>query len=253
MVTEMIRQFRKKLANGLVLGPFSKSMDPAFVEAMGHAGMDYVILDLEHGPNDVTTLADLIRAAEVAGLLPIVRVRSDEQIGQALDLGAGGVQVPHVAGAERARKVIEEARFAPLGRRGVCRYVRAADYSAKDRFAYFREANEAVIVLQVEGTEGLANLDGILGVEGVDVIFVGVYDLSQSLGIVGQVEDPRVSGKLVEIRDRCRERGIAVGTFVESVEAARRWHAMGLSYLSYSVDVGIFTDACRQIAQGVKG
>ncbi len=253
MADDLIRAFRQKLADGLVLGPFSESMDPMFIEATGHAGMDYVILDLEHGPNTIATLGDLVRAAQVAGVLPIVRVSRDEQIGKALDLGAGGVQVPHVTSAERARAVLDAARFAPEGHRGVCRYVRAADYSAKERFAYFREANEAVIVLQVEGTEGLANLDDILTVKGVDVIFVGVYDLSQSLGVVGQVDHPKVTEALESIAAKCRERGVAVGTFVEDVATARQWHAKGLAYLSYSVDVGIFVDACRDIAAGVHG
>jgi len=254
MMTEMVRQFKKRLAEGRVVGVFSKTSDPAFIEVMGHGGFDYVIIDLEHGPNSVETAQNLIRASEVSGIVPIVRVKEKNisVMGEVLDIGAGGVQVPQVESAEDAKAVIRRVKFSPAGMRGVCGFVRAAHYSAKDTFRYFKEANETVVILQIEGTEGLKNLEPILDVEGIDVVFIGPYDLSQSLGVPGKIDDPSVTGKMNEIVKRCIERNIAVGTFVDTMENARRWIDLGVRYISYSVDVGLFYEKCVEVAEAIR-
>ena len=128
MNTKSIRTFRRKLARGPVFGPFSKTSDAGIIETIGMAGFDFVILDREHGPNTLETVQQLIRAAELHGLFPVVRVpdTSETAIGQALDIGAGGIQVPQVSTPEQATEVVRAARFAPAGRRGVCRFVRGA-------------------------------------------------------------------------------------------------------------------------------
>jgi 4-hydroxy-2-oxoheptanedioate aldolase len=164
--TALIEQFGKQLSEEAVLGPFSKTSDPAIVEMMGLAGFDFVILDMEHGPASMLTVQSLIRAAELRSVLPIVRTAegADWQIGAVLDSGAGGVQIPHVSTAAQAATMVDHARFAPEGMRGVCRYVRAADYSSQDKFDYLKAANRALLIVQVEGSEGLANLGRIAAV-----------------------------------------------------------------------------------------
>lgn len=251
MGTQLIQRFRQKLSREAVIGPFAKTSDPALVEAMGLAGMDFVVLDLEHGSNDICSLGGLIRAAECGGALPIVRVNEDSQIGRSLDQGAAGVQVPNVDSVDRARQVVEQAKFAPEGLRGVCRYVRAADYSAIDKDEYFPSANQALVVLQVEGATGLAALPEITAVPGVDVVFIGVYDLSQSLGMVGQIDHPDVLAGLAQAAELGRAQGVAVGTFVESLSAARRCRDQGIHYLGYSVDVGLMLGVCQGIVHSL--
>src|SRR5690554_905406 len=105
-----------------VYGPFMKTGDPAFVEIVGHAGFDFVILDLEHGPSNELALQNLIRGAQIANLCPIVRVSKLDEvlIGRALDVGAQGVQIPQVTTSEEAVIAVKAAKFAPLGERGVC-------------------------------------------------------------------------------------------------------------------------------------
>ena len=176
-----------------VFGIFSKVCDPAFVEAVGLGGFDFVILDLEHGPVSTENLQHLIRAAEVGGVTPIVRVKEAPLsiIGEVLDIGAAGVQVPQVRDSETARTILQAAKFAPDGARGVCRFVRAAGYSRVERSAYFTRANESLVVIQLEGLEALTNLDAILDTPGIDVVFVGPYDLSQSLDFRGRSTIPR--------------------------------------------------------------
>ena len=245
----IIREFKEKLKGDGAIGVFSKTSDPAFIEAMGYAGMDYVIIDLEHGPNSVQSVQNLIRGAQVSGLMPIVRVKEScaSVQSEVLDIGAGGIQVPQITTKAEAEAVIKRTKFSPVGERGVCRFVRATNYSAKDRFEYFKDANDTVIILQIEGQEGIDNLDDIISVNNVDVIFIGPYDLSQSLGVSGQIDHPLVEKKMLEIVKKCSDRGVTVGTFVDTVENAKKWKALGVKYISYSVDMGIFYEAVKEI------
>jgi 4-hydroxy-2-oxoheptanedioate aldolase len=246
---------REAMSQRVVVGTFSKSSDPAFIEIIGHSGFDFVVLDLEHGPNSVQSLQNLIRAATVTDLLPIVRVREQNPslISQVLDVGAGGIQVPNISGKGDAQGVVQASRFAPQGMRGVCRFVRAADYSSLDRYDYFARANTTLIVLQLEGAEALRNIRDILTVPGVDIIFIGPYDLSQSLGVPGDVDNPRVTEAMSRIAEECLKHNVVVGTFVDTIEGARKWCAAGVKYLCYSVDVGLFTEKCRETVHSLRG
>jgi len=248
------QRFRKLISQRSVVGTFSKSQDPAFIEIIGHAGFDFVVLDLEHGPNTVLSLQNLIRAAEVTDLVPIVRVKEDTPslISEVLDVGAAGIQVPKISSSKEAEEVLQAARFIPLGMRGVCRFVRAADYSSLDRYEYFARANTTVIVMQLEGVSAVENLQEILSVPGWDIAFIGPYDLSQSLGVTGQVDDPRVTQMMKTVVDECVKRNVVVGTFVDTIEEARKWSAAGVKYLCYSVDVGLFAEKCHEIVRSLR-
>ncbi len=249
MQTDTLHAFKRRLASGPVYGPFSKATDPAFVEAAGYAGFDFIILDLEHGPAGTQALQNLIRGAEVAGVVPIVRVKEAPRtlIGEVLDIGAAGVQVPQISTADEARAAVAAAKFGAGSGRGVCRFVRAARYATTPGSEYLERANEALVVLQLEGRRALDNLESIISVSGIDVVFIGPYDLSQSLGHPGEVEHPEVVQAIEKIVRSCQARGVTVGTFVDTPESAERGLAAGIRYLSYSVDLGIFTEACRNL------
>lgn len=247
--------FKEKLAEGkAVYGPFMKAMDAAFVECSGYAGFDFVILDMEHGPAGFSGLQHLIRAAEVSGILPVVRTydSSEVAIGRVLDLGAKGIQVPQVRSASEAREVVKAARFFPDGERGVCRFVRAAHYSAIPQEEYFRKANQSLVILQIEGVQAINELDEILQVEGFDILFVGPYDLSQSLGVPGQVSHTLVIKAIESITEKAHAAGVVLGVFCDTPESAALWRKAGIQYLSYSVDVGIYTEACMSIIHKLK-
>lgn len=249
MRTEVIRKAINKMESGSVIGVFMKSTDPAFVEAAGLAGMDFVILDLEHGPSSFKELENNLRASEVSEMLSVVRLPNidESNIGHALDAGADAIQISQIETSEQARQVVELAKFHPQGMRGVCRFVRAAKYSNQEKQQYFKAANETLIILQVEGITAINNIDDILLVEGIDVIFIGPYDLSQSLGIPGLIEHPKVIEKVKDILLKANRNGKKLGIFVENDDQLRYWKKMGIQYLAYSVDVGIFSEACKQI------
>lgn len=249
----MINAFKNKLSHGVV-GIFSKTEDPAFIEVMGYSGVDFAIIDLEHGPNTIRSAQNLIRAAEISGLFPIIRTAEGQfpMISAALDIGALGVQIPQISTKEDALRAVQAAKFSPAGERGVCRFVRAAKYSSKDRKDYFADANECLVILQIEGLEGIQNLDAIVEVEGIDVIFIGPYDLSASVGVVGDIDNPLVEEKMLEIIQKCKEKNIIVGTFTDTIQNARKWRDCGVQYIAHSVDVGLFHEALKNLMSDIK-
>jgi 4-hydroxy-2-oxoheptanedioate aldolase len=242
-------RFRKQLENGQCVGIFSKTTDSGMVEAAGHSGLDFIILDMEHGPIGQETLHHHVRAADNTRMASIVRVNGHDpdMIGSVLDSGADGVQVPNISTAAQARQAVAAARYHPDGNRGVCRFVRAADFGTLNRDEYLENANKTIIVLQVEGLEGIGNLDEILEVPGFDVLFVGPYDLSQSVGKPGQVDDPGVLKLIGEIAAKAEKKGVALGVFTDTNEAIRAMAAAGFSYLAHSVDQNIFSKACSGV------
>lgn len=247
---DSLKAFRNKISNGEnVYGMFMKTNDPMFVEAVGISGFDYVILDMEHGPVTIENQQNNIRAAEARNTVPIIRLkdRGENTIGKALDIGAYGIQVPQIKNAEEAKRVVKFAKFYPYGMRGVCRFVRAADYSNMDRYEYFEGSKDILIILQLEGIDAIKNLDEILEVNGIDILFIGPYDLSQSLGIPGQVNNPVVVNAMKDIVKKAKEKGKVIGTFVDTFEDLKMWREIGVQYLSYSVDVGVFIDACKSL------
>ena len=246
--------FKQQMDSDCVIGIFSKTNDGSFIESSGKSGIDFCILDMEHGPVSYEHLPNLIRACECTDTLPIVRVADncEEYISKALDLGAAGIQIPQISNKTAAEKAIQYAKFYPQGNRGVCRYVRAAEYSSLEKSQYFKEANKAMIILQIEGIEGIQNLDEILSVPGIDIIFIGPYDLSQSLGLPGNVHHPKVIEQMKLIVKKAQNANVAVGTFVDTSKDALYWKSLGVKYIANSVDVGIFYSACRAIVTSIK-
>ena len=238
-----------------VFGPFMKFTDPAAVEIMGFAGFDFVIIDAEHGPISMENAQNMIRAAESVNITPIIRVGNNDEslILRALDIGAQGIEIPQINSKSDAVRAVKSVKYSPQGERGVCRYVRAANYSSMDKFKYFESANkETMIIAHIEGVEGINNLDEILSVSGIDVIFIGPYDLSQSLGIPGQVNNSLVVEKMKEVVLKCKENKVAAGTFADDVETAKLWISLGVQYMAFSVDVGILYDISKTIVNKLK-
>lgn len=245
--------FRDRLLNGeTVVGTF-QLLDSAMVsEMIGVAGMDFVVYDQEHGPLGAETTLELAAAAQNRGVAPIVRVRANEEaeIQRALDIGSAGVQVPQVETEADARAAVDAARFDPLGSRGLSQYVRAGDYWGSD--TYTEDQNEdVVLVVQVEGERGVENIEDILDVEGIDAVFLGPYDLSQSLGIPGQVTHERVEGLMEDVCERAAEAGVAVGAFADTPAIANRWIDAGVQYVTLGVEAGLFTEHLSSLAADV--
>jgi 4-hydroxy-2-oxoheptanedioate aldolase len=170
---------------------------PQIVESAAGMGFDWVLIDCEHGTVGLESMELMVMAAEASGVTPIVRPRTNaaEDILQAMDRGAQGVQVPHVNTAAQARAAVEAVKFHPQGRRSLAAGTRAAGYGFRGSSGEFvAEANRQTLVcVQIEDEEALPNLDDMLRVSGVDVFFIGPSDLSQSMGHPGNPKAPVVA------------------------------------------------------------
>lgn len=246
---DSVERFKKAMDSERgALGPFMIATDPALIEAAGYAGYDFVLLDMEHGTTTFQTLPQLIRAANIAGVCPVVRVPrgSDIWIDQALDVGAGAVMVPQVDTAEEARRVVRAAKFSPVGERGTCRFVRSAGFGAVAGKNYFSKAQDTVVIIQAEGRKAVENLDEILDVPGIDVIFVGPYDLSSSLNHVGEIDHPEVIQCIQGIIAKAAAKNVKLGCFADTVEAGIRWRDLGVKFIGYSCDTYLFMRAAQK-------
>jgi len=247
---------KNKMKQGdFCVGPFIKAGSSAMIEVTGHAGLDFALLDLEHGPCSFESLEHQILAAERVGIAPIVRVEgiSESAIIRPLDKGAAGILVPHVSTRKMADDVVRFASFAPRGERGMDVYCRAAQFGHTPKADYFKRANEeTLIAIQIEGAEGVKNLDDILGTDGVNVVFVGPYDLSQSLGLPGEVDHPQVIEQVERIVEKVKRADRHVGIYVDDIATAKKWIALGIQFIALSVDTAIYYQACKAIAGALR-
>lgn len=237
-----------------VYGPFCKIQDPTIVELAALSGFDFIIIDMEHGSHDIVSIQNMIRAAEAKGIEAVVRVTQNNEtlILRLLDIGVKCIQVPQISTVKDAQKVVQYTKFYPLGNRGMCRYVRAADYTKTSGLNYFKETNNTITtIIHIEGLKGIENLEEIVKVDGIDIIFLGCYDLSQSCVVPGEINHPKVLEAMKKAISIAKTNGKMIGTFTESFENAKMWKELGVQYISYAVDVGIFLDAFKGIVSGL--
>jgi 4-hydroxy-2-oxoheptanedioate aldolase len=220
------------------------------------AGFDFIVLDGEHGripPADIYPLLMAAKAAK-AGIAVYYRLAgtSARDAALAMDEAVDGIIVPQVSFANQLRPIIAACRFAPEGERGVHPAVRAARYGLRPHGDYLTGANrESVIVAQVEGEAALQNLPEILNCPGLNGIFVGPYDLSQSLGIPGQVEHPLVTKALADIAQAAQQSGIPFGSFAGTAAAVKQATKLGYSFLGVSIDTLLISRAMHSLVSSL--
>ena len=232
---------------------------PGIAKLCETAALDFVILDMEHGPLDIRQIAGLIARFKATPITPIVRIPSSEYhfVARVMDAGAQGIMAPNVRTPEQARMLNDAMRYAPDGNRGLGLGVSHNDFVRPDSLAYMAEANASnILICQVESREAVADLDQIATVPGVDCLWVGHMDLSQSMGIVEQFQHPEFLAAMRRVTKTARDRGLFAGIQPGSLGQAREWMEMGFNLISYSTDIGIYgaglvseLDAARGVAE----
>jgi 4-hydroxy-2-oxoheptanedioate aldolase len=239
-------KLKKKLKEGgRVFGTWSMLSSPSVMNVIGEAGLDFVIIDMEHGPMSVETAEYQIYATEAAGASAIVRLGeiNENLILRVLDMGSLSVLMSHVATVEDASRVVAAAKYFPDGTRGLSPFTRNHGYSDERIAEKMQYANEQVFVgVLVEGEEGLANLDGIARVKGLDMIYLGIYDLSQSLGIPGQLRHPKLLKHLEDCVQIIEANGLAAGSVAPDYDYLKKLFDAGFRFLSYRVDCAILRE-----------
>lgn len=246
---------KKKLAEGKpVLGMWNIIPSPALVEIFAVAGMDFLILDMEHGPFGLGELDACVRACEGAGCSPVVRVPGPAQftIQSVLDLGVHGVIVPQVTDAGSTRDALRCMQYAPEGIRGYNPFTRAAGYAgaATNQAGKLNNAFSLKSII-IENRSSAEGIDAILEIEELDMVYIGVYDLSVALGCQGNTHDPRVTSFLEQAVQKCRAAGKAAGMMVRSEEEIGKALSLGANFLVYSVDSFFIQQAAAGVVQSL--
>lgn len=222
-----------------VFGCFVRYADAGLIEMIGYQPWDFLVFDAEHGTIEPRECEHLVRAAELRGVTPIVRVTANRPdiILRFLDTGAQGAHIPWVNSASEAALAVRSIKYLPQGQRGLAG-VRAADYGQDQPLAaYVERANaETLVVLQVETAEAVERLPEILAVPGIDVIFIGPTDLSNSLGRPGDLQHPIVQSTIQRIVDAVVSSQSALGIMVNSMAAAREWQERGARYITITLE-----------------
>ena len=241
---------RKLSEQSCVFGTFCGIASASVIEILGLAGFDFAVIDREHGSFSLPETENLIPAAASTGISPLVRVANVDptSVRLPLDMGAAGIHVPQIESAAMAEAVVRAALFHPRGERGLHPAVRNASYGMQPLPEYLSEKNEdTCLVLHLEGHSALQQLDQILAVEGYDVLFIGPYDLSHSLGIPGEVNHPLVKEAMHRIVEAARRAGKHSGTYCGTAEAAAEWREAGVTYLAVSMDSSLLLSAARSL------
>ncbi len=219
------------------------------------AGLDFVLLDMEHGGLELERLADLIAWLKATPIAPIVRVPAAHYhfIARVMDMGALGVMCPNVENAEQAKTLVDAVKYGPLGKRGLGLGTAHNDYVMPQPDEYLKHANASTTVIcQIESTKGLENLDAIAAVAGVDILWVGHFDLTQSMGIVAQFDHPRFLEALRQVPAAARRHGKAAGIQPGSREQASAWRKAGYNVISYGSDIAVYRGALAAAVGAVR-
>jgi 4-hydroxy-2-oxoheptanedioate aldolase len=227
------------------------------VECIAISGFDFAIYDMEHGNIDFLALEALMRAGEGKGLKSVVRVQENNPalIMRALDLGAAAILVPSVSSSVVASRAVEAAKYAPLGSRGACPFIRAGGYLVRDWSAYSEKANnETQLIVLIECKKGIENLEEIISTKGVDGFMIGPFDLSVSLGLPGQVGHPLIEDIFDEsarlaVKHGKEFYGVDFQVNKEGVsEMLPRWRERGINTIVSGADKAVIMQGFSEIS-----
>jgi 2-dehydro-3-deoxyglucarate aldolase/4-hydroxy-2-oxoheptanedioate aldolase len=228
---------------------------PGIGRLSAEAGAEFAVFDMEHTGWTLETIKMLVATSRGLDLVPVVRppVTDYHHLAHLMDVGAMGLLVPLVNSAEQIRFAIECATYPPRGKRGCAFAMTHDDYKGGDLSAKMRHANENLLTIaQIETAEGLANVDAIAAVEGVDALWIGQFDLTTSLGIPGQFDHPKFLDATKRVLDACRRHGTAATLAVMDVDQLCAGPANGFRMLVYAADLWIYQQALRRCFRAIR-
>lgn len=246
---------KHRLAQGEVLHGIWLGLANAYTaEIAATAGFDWLLIDGEHAPNDIRSMSAQVAVIAGRGPAPIIRLRDDNPAGikQVLDIGAQSLLIPMVESADQALRALRASRYAPEGFRGVgSALARASGFSAIADYVPTANA-EICLIVQVESVAGLAALDDILAVKGLDGVFIGPADLAADMGFAGDTSHPKVRAAVLEALARIRAAGLAAGVLATDPAFIADCKAAGANFVGVGIDVTLFAGALRGLARACR-
>jgi len=212
------------------------------------AGAEFVIFDMEHSGFSIDAIRMLLASSPTSKTVPMVRVPVTEYhfMARALDMGAMGIMVPMVETAEQARRIVQSTKYPPVGRRGAAFGVAHDGYSSGDIIPKIESANrETLLIAQIETGEGVRNADEIAAVPGIDVLWIGHFDLSNFLGIPGQFTHPQFLAGVAKVLEACKKHGKTPGFMCSDIAGGQALLQQGFRILAFSGDLWLYQSALR--------
>lgn len=216
---------------------------------------DFIVIDTEHSPISYETAQMMTVVCESRQVSPVLRVPGviEDRIVSALEIGSHAIQIPNIGSADMARDFVRHARYKPIGSKGFSPYTRACEYSSDFSGQMIKEANSnTLLIAQVEGKEGVENLDDILAIGNIDICFLGLFDLSNYLGIPAQLEHAKLRQLFSVLTKDISDAGIIVGSIANNAEQLKFLIDAGVRYITYSADCHILSKAYREIFEGAR-
>jgi len=252
MMTNSLKQKLKR--GGTVFGQMILELfTPGIAYMLANAGLEFVLYDMEHGRCDLNALSGLINSARAANIAPLVRVPdlASSPLSRSLDIGAVGVMVPRVETGEQMRDIVSQLRYPPEGRRGVALGVSHDGYQARGP-GYFSTANENTLVIALlETARAFENLDAIVSTPGLDVAWMGHYDLTTSLGIPAQFEHPQFLAAMDQLLAVCGRYGVSAGFLPSNPSDCEFWIGKGFRIISLGTDVSVYQNGLRTFVDAI--
>ena len=218
-------------------------------ELLGTSGYDWLLIDMEHAPNELPDVQAQLQALRGPVTTPVVRPPWNDMVWvkRVLDLGAQTLLIPYVQTAAEAALAVSSMRYPPAGRRGVAGGTRATQWG-RIRDYYKRVEEELCLLVQVESRQGLENLDAIAATQGVDGVFIGPADLSADMGHLGDAQHPQVQGAIEDAVRRIRQAGKAAGILARGEQQGRKWLEAGCLFVAVGVDASLLAQAADGLA-----
>lgn len=253
MTTHRVNRFKADLGKRQQIGFFATLGSPGLTELLCGCGFDWALIDTEHSPIELPDVIDHVRAIEGTGLPAIVRPPWNDAvtIKRVLDQGAQTLLIPYVESAEEARRAVAAIRFPPHGVRGVSGASRSSNYGLdSDYFA--RAEAELCLIVQIESTTALANIEEIARVDGVDAVFIGPSDLAASMGHIGNAQHPAVQAAIDDGFRRLKAVGKPRGYLTGNEAEFRRRLAEGIDFVSMATDAVFIRNATLALVERLK-
>ncbi len=225
--------------NDVVFGTWCSLSSANAVNAISLSGLDFCVLDIEHGSASFETLENMVRATEVTNCSPIIRSWDAYQpnLLRCLETGVKSILVPNINSTKQVKEIVKYCKYYPQGSRGLSPYTRCHDYSDNNLETKLKKANDDMLIgILVEGKEGLNELENICSVDGLDLVYLGLFDICQSLGLPGQLEHPKVLDKLSEYREIISQNGKIPGCMSATIDYAILLKKIGYNFIAYMND-----------------
>jgi len=241
-----INKLKQALKSGKsVFGTWSNIPSPSVVNILSNTGMDFVIIDMEHGPVSYETLEYQIYAADCENVTPIIRLSdsTEKNILHALEVGSQSILISHVTSSAEVEKIVQSTRYYPGGDRGISLFTRNHGYSDKNFKIKMENLNEQIFTgVLIEGKEGINNLENICSIINLDMVYLGIYDISQVLGVPGDVKNKKVIKLVKDLVKMIESKGLVAGSVAPDREYLKLLIDSGFRFISYRADSAVLLD-----------